>query len=331
MNLKFLVPVVMVLIGVRARASGYSTEVWNAMTKGAGFDVSFQVVDDEGNSVAGAKCSGWMAIEQARNHGSGYEKSTDTNGCVRIVGKCSEWFSLIVQKDGFYTTSLEVKYPARDTTPSLADGKWQPYGETRTVVLKKIKNPWAVKVHTDEQRHRKIPAFDQWLPFDMEVSDWLSPYGNGVHNDVLLRFNKAGSGRVGDFAFTMDACFTNNPYAGFYCKPSDVFSDLRTDYCADTNADYCTDYRFMIDAFGKGRVKEMGLAKDSYLVFRTRTRVDENGRLIGAHYGKYCGGWRSDNTELHLGAGCFNPVENDTNIEGNQPLLYKIRNYKNKK
>ena len=136
---------------------------------------------------------------------------------------------------------------------------------------------------------------------------------------------------MGDFAFTMDACFTNNPYAGFYSKPLDMFSDLRTDYCADTNADYCTDYRFMIDAIGKGRVKEMGLEKDSYLVFRTRTQVDENGKLVGAHYGKYSRGWRSDEKEMHFGASCFNPVENDNSIEGDQILHCKIRNYKNRR
>ena len=29
-----------------------------------------------------------------------------------------------------------------------------------------------------------------------------------------------------------------------------------------------------------------------------------------------------------IGAGCFNPVENDPNIEGDQPLLNRIKNYK---
>ena len=299
---------------------------------GAEAEMTFRIVDDENKPVSNAVAHVWFCSDDFHQNDADWEEVTGADGLFTVAHKTNYKLVCRINKDGYYESKETIVFPKReDGKLNVIDGKWQPYGETRTVVLKKIKNPWAAKVHTDEQRHRKIPAFDQWLPFDMEVSDWLAPYGNGVHNDVLLRFNKAGSGRVGDFAFTMDACFTNNPYAGFYSKPLDTFSDLRTDYCAGTNADYCTDYRFMIDAIGKGRVKEMGLEKGSYLVFRTRTRVDENGKLVGAHYGKYCGGWRSDNTELHLGAGCFNPIENDTNIEGNQPLLYKIRNYKNKK
>ena len=304
----------------------------DAIRHGAMAKICYRVIDDEGCPVSNAVAHVWFSSYARHQDDADWLVTTDTNGMFTVEHRTNESLDCGFDKDGYYHSSDQILFRDRKDVPvKVKDGKWQPYGEMRTVVLKRIKNPWSAKVHTDEQRHRKIPAFDQWLPFDMEVSDWLAPYGNGVHNDVLLRFNKAGSGRVGDFAFTMDACFTNNPYAGFYSKPLDMFSDLRTDYCADTNADYCTDYRFMIDAIGKGRVKEMGLEKDSYLVFRTRTQVDENGKLVGAHYGKYCGGWRSDNTELHLGAGCFNPVENDTNIEGNQPLLYKIRNYKNRK
>ena len=312
-------------------ALGVTAPLNEAYAKVALAQVRIKVVDQDGIVVPDAKIWGGFTCGGGMNDYVLVDGMTNTNGEFVAQGKCNEFLRVDVTKEGYYQSEVKVNFLRSKADPRVVVGKWQPYGETRTVVLKRIKNPWSAKVHTDEQRHRKIPAFDQWLPFDMEVSDWLAPYGNGVHNDVLLRFNKAGSGRVGDFAFTMDACFTNNPYAGFYSKPLDTFSDLRTDYCADTNADYCTDYRFMIDAIGKGRVKEMGLEKGSYLVFRTRTRVDENGKLVGAHYGKYCGGWRSDNTELHLGAGCFNPIENDTNIEGDQPLLYKIRNYKNKK
>ena len=266
----------------------------DAIRHGAMAKICYRVIDDDGCPVSNAVAHVWFSSYARHQDDADWLVTTDTNGMFTVEHRTNESLDCGFDKDGYYHSSDQILFRDRKDVPvKVKDGKWQPYGEMRTVVLKRIKNPWSAKVHTDEQRHRKIPAFDQWLPFDMEVSDWLAPYGNGVHNDVLLRFNKAGSGRVGDFAFTMDACFTNNPYAGFYSKPLDMFSDLRTDYCADTNADYCTDYRFMIDAIGKGRVKEMGLEKDSYLVFRTRTRVDENGKLVGAHYGKYCGGWRS--------------------------------------
>ena len=231
-------------------------------------------------------------------------------------------------KEGYYHSSDQILFRDRkDVSIKVKDGKWQPYGETRMVVLKKIKNPYAVKVFAGEQCHRKIPVFGQWLPFDMGVSDWLAPYGKGEYCDVLLRFERKIVEK-GGFAFSMEACFTNNPYAGVYCKTLDESSDLKTDYHADTNANYSTRYRFLIDVINKHPPKQIGCADNSYLVFRTRTRVDENGNLVGAHYGKYCEGWSSDAKEMQFGSSCFNPVENDTNIEGDQPLFYKLKNRK---
>ena len=287
----------------------------------------YRVVDDGGIPVSNASAHVWF-----RSYGRPQDKAdwvvqTDTNGMFTAEHRFNEQFSVGLDKEGYYHTHVEINYLSMTELP-VKDGKWQPYGETRTVVLKRIKNPYAVKVFSGEQCHRKIPVFEQWLPFDMEQSDWLAPYGKGKYGDVLLRFEKAGSGRVGDFAYSMEACFTNNPHAGFYCKPMDEFSDLKTDYHADTNANYSTRYRFLIDVINKHPPKQIGCADNSYLVFRTRTRVDENGNLVGAHYGKYCEGWSSDAKEMQFGSSCFNPVENDTNIEGDQPLFYKLKKRK---
>ena len=301
----------------------------DAIRHGAIAKICYRVIDDDGCPVSNAVAHVWFSSYARHQDDADWLVTTDKNGMFTVEHRTNESLDCGFDKEGYYHSSDQILFRDRkDVRVKVKDGKWQPYGETRTVVLKRIKNPYAVKVFSDEQCHRKIPAFEQWLPFDMEQSDWLAPYGKGKCNDVLLRFEKAGSGRVGDFVYSMEACFTNNPHAGFYCKPMDEFSDLKTDYYADTNASYCANYRFLIDAISKGPVKIMGLEKGSCLVFRTRTRVDENGKLIGAHYGKYCGSWRSDRKELHFGGGCFNPVENDNNIEGDQTLFYKLKNNK---
>ncbi len=61
-------------------------------------------------------------------------------------------------------------------------------------------------------------------------------------------------------------------------------------------------------------------------MFRTRTRVDKDGNLVGAHYGKILGRWLSDTEYMILSDGCFNPVENDVNIEDGSGLRDAIRN-----
>ena len=301
----------------------------DAIRHGAMAKICYRVIDDEGDPVSDAVAHVWFSSYARHQDDADWLVTTDKNGMFIVEHRTNESLDCGFDKEGYYHSSDQILFRDRKDVPvKVKDGKWQPYGETRTVVLKRIKNPYAVKVFADEQCHRKIPAFGQWLPFDMGQSDWLAPYGKGVYGDVLLRFEKAGTGRVGDFAYSMEACFTNNPHAGFYCKTMDISSDLKTDYHADTNADYCANYRFLIDAISKGPVKKTGLEQNSYLLFRTRTRVDENGKLIGAHYGKYCGSWRSDRKELHFGDGCFNPVENDSSIEGDQTLFYKIKKNK---
>lgn len=298
--------------------------------KGALAKVKIKVIDQDGVAVPRAKIWGCFTTGDGFDDYALVDAFTDTNGEYVAQNKCNERLRLDVTKEGYYRTDVKIYFARSKADPLVVDGKWQPYGETRTVVLKKIKNPYAVKVFAGEQCHRKIPVFEQWLPFDMGVSDWLAPYGKGKYSDVLLRFERKIVER-GGFAFSMEACFTNNPYAGVYCKTLDESSDLKTDYHADTNANYCANYRFLYDVINKGPAKKMGCERNSYLVFRTRTRVDENGKLIGAHYGKYCRGWSSDAREMQFGSSCFNPVENDNNIEGDQMLHYAIRNYKNKK
>ena len=293
--------------------------------------ICVKVVDQDGKSVSGAKIWGGFTSGNMLNDYVLVEGWTDENGEFVAQGKCNEFLRFDVVKRGYYHSEEKVYFGSSEAVPLVVDGKWQPFGDVRTVILKKIKKPWGVSVFDEKQCRHEIPVFGQWLPFDMECSDWLSPYGKGLHDDVLLRFEKKETGKWYEFSFSMEACFTNHPYAGVYCRPMDEFSDLKTAYEADTNANFNAFYTFSIDSQPRKRVIEKGLARDSYLVFRTRTRVDKQGRLIGAHYGKYCRGWRSDSKQMLFGEGCFNQVENDPNIEGDLIVKYAIKNYKARK
>ena len=70
------------------------------------------------------------------------------------------------------------------------------------------------------------------------------------------------------------------------------------------------------------------LDNDSYLVFRTRTRIDDDGNLTSAHYGKILGRWISGAANMLLSDGCFNPKENDVSLEDSRTLRNVLRNMK---
>jgi len=198
---------ILLMMAGQVFASGYNNEVWRALSHGAEFDVHFQVVGTDGKPVSGAECSGWMCLERSRNHGTRYSILSDTNGWVQIKGRCDEWFSVQVRKEGFYQSRIEVKYPIQGIEPAVIDGKWQPYSASRKIVLKEIKCLGRLSVPAvgrPEMREMKIPKFNTWLSFDLEKFDWSAPYGKGGHADVLLRFRNRTTPYYYDYTYCME-------------------------------------------------------------------------------------------------------------------------------
>ena len=142
---------------------------------------------------------------------------------------------------------------------------------------------------------------------------------------MLVKIVTESKDEISDFKTTMEVSFTNNPYAGAYLLKKDKYSEMKSVYNADTNAVYQTFFRFVYERHPVVIEKpirhvsgmnenDTRLDADSYLVFRTRTEVDPEGRLISAHYGKiygvweFFGGMRAANVQ-------FNQNPNDTNLE----------------
>ena len=295
--------------------------------------VRIQVVDQDGDVVPDAKIWGGFTCGGGMNDYVLVDGFTDTNGLYVAEGRCNEILRFEVRKEGYYRTSIKIEFWRTKSDPKVKDGKWQPYGETRTVVLKKIRNLGSLMVADVGKlavRERTIPKFDCWIPFDLEKFDWNAPYGTGTHPDVLLRFRNRTTPHWYDFTDCMDISFTNNPFAGAYEVKKDGDSDMKTVYVADSNATYKSDYSFVCERTANGKRTEIYLKDDSYLVFRTRTTVDDEGRLKAAHYGVIHGYWMSGGDNMRFTDGCFNPTENDRNIEDSYYLREIVKHYRDK-
>lgn len=289
--------------------------------------ILFRIVDDAGNPVPNVSCRGWIRQFDVKGGGRSYSLTSDANGVVAINAKCSVSFTAFFSKEGYYMSRLEPCLDADGAGSAVVDGKWQPYGETRTVVLKKIRNPGALKVPQSLIRLEvDVPAYGEWLPFDLERFDWVAPRGSGSRDDVLLRFRRRVTEKWNDFKYEMDVTFTNNPYAGVVAMKKDVKSNFTTAYNADPGADYKPTLHFFLERTPKGGSKSFVLDKDSYLVFRTRTTVDSEGKLKTAHYGTIHGDWMPGKKSMSFADGCFNPTPNDTNIEDGHQLREILRN-----
>ena len=113
----------------------------------------------------------------------------------------------------------------------------------------------------------------------------------------------------------MYSSFTNNPCAGAYEMKADSFSELKTIYEAETNAVFSSLLKYTFKRGKKGNERNE-LADGSYLVFRTRTKIDKDGKLLSAHYGMIVGNWRfCEKGGMAIEGLRFNPTPNDTNLE----------------
>lgn len=282
------------------------------LLQGAEAYIRYRVVDDEGHPVPAADVKVWWETDYPRLIVKEEGARTDDDGRFEIKGKVNHALICGLDKMGFYHSTDRVAFRSRKIDPAIVDGRWQPYGEERTVVLKRMKNPIALYTSRGEEYHR-YPRFDEWVGFDLQVRDWVYPHGKGEKEDVLIRFEKQITSD--GYCKTMELAFTNNPYAGVYVRKNDDFSEMTSVYQADTNECFNGNMRYEFRRTAKGNVK-VTLERGQYLVFRTRTAVDEKGDLKSAHYGKIYGDWRfSEKGGMAIGQVAFNPTPNDTNLE----------------
>lgn len=293
-------------------ASYYETqkpEVQEAWRKGAKAKIEYRIVDENDKPLANQRIGFSWQNDYPRKKWGGYA-TTDTNGIVVLQDKVGSQMTIGVAREGYYGSGDEVVFYARDgISPLVKDGKWQPYGENRTLVVKRKRNP--IDAPTLLHSVINVPATNVWLGLDMETFKWVKPYGDGLHSDMLLRFNSDPINKYEVNWATMDVSFTNNPYAGFYVLPKDGFSEMKSVYHADTNMAFRTEITYSI-----GRLpKDDNLLDDGhYMVFRTRTTVDDEGKLVSAHYGKIYGRWGIwGGTKARMMF--FNTTPNDTNLE----------------
>lgn len=210
------------------------TEYERATEHGAKIRTTYVIVDDCENPVADAKVHIWLGLENHKDGGKVYYDYTDHDGRYVLDGKTTGLVRYSFVKDGYYETEGELRLEgAEDKQNAVRDGKWQPYGECKRIVLKRVRNPTAKPFHYGDLR---VPVFGQWMGFDLEKFDLCPPYGKGIHKDVLLRyvFNKDPL-VCGKIYASMEMTFTNNPYGGAYVLKKDKWSDFQSCYTADTN------------------------------------------------------------------------------------------------
>jgi hypothetical protein len=284
-------------------------EVTHAALYGAKARVSLHVIDSKGNDVSGAEVTGSFA--GTKNPAELYKVLTDDFGCVTLDAVHAGYMvNLSVCKENYYVTRTAHHFNRRGWICVKA-GRWIPWNPTLEVVLKEKRKPIPMYQNFIEA---VMPAGTNRLGFDFLVGDWVAPHGKGKIADMWYVYDENFIDRD-NFFIKLSFVFPGE-HNGCYMRKMDNYSELMSMHEAlDTEI---TPSKICVIEQEKGKyTKELRFAEDDYMVFRIRTKTDEQGKIASAHYGKVYGPvgvphrWSRKFSFTYY----LNPTLNDRNLE----------------
>lgn len=278
--------------------------------------VTLKVIDSEENPLVNAKAFVDFYEKQGLFSGKTTKKvNTARGGLATISGKSMGAIDYGAVKEGYYPT-LHRLFLKKDRKASLFN-RYQPWNPTLDVVLKKIKNPVSLSARNMEidglHRYLIIPARDKKIGFDLLEADWVAPYGKGIIPDFIFEYSgEAQSKRVFDYTLKLSFAEAKDGIQAV-SAPVRYTSVLRLPYEAPTEG-----YNGQLNqryARVETHYIHQDFPEDRNYFFRIRTKLDEQGNVVSALYGKIHGNIKFD-TEGKIGFIYYlNPRPNERNLE----------------
>jgi hypothetical protein len=280
--------------------------------------ITVSVVDEARQPIASANVSvAFYAPRSATDLWQGLKAQsvngkTDTNGIFVATGKTAHSVRLAVSRQGYYESIESVKFSSQECE------KWVPYNPTVDIVLRaqEAPRPLYAKMFQDVE----LPAEGEAVGYDLVLGDWTSPYGEGVQPDLTFSLIRDYKSRF-DYASTFTIAVSGR-YDGFVSIPTgDVIQNSGCVFPRYAPEGGYTETKLVLKTIVQpGQVdKHTCSLLSQNLFFRVRTKVDENGRIQEANYGKLvgpieCGLHDTKTGKLRL-TYYLNPDVNDRNLE----------------
>lgn len=255
--------------------------------------LKFKVIDQDGVPVEGAQ------VDASGDNDKKY--LTDEDGMVEVSIRKTFHVLTGCRKEGFYTSSGPELYPLT---------REEDQGITHVIVIKEIFNPIPMYARDYYICHLNIPVNNREVGFDLEKGDWVSPYGQGETNDLLFKFE--GTRRMDfdrdiDFFQKISITFSNEKDGLIpYTVEEGYGSDLVSNHLAPENG-YLSHWEQTSSA-KVGEIFESSADLNRNYYIRVRTKLDKDGNIVSANYGKFYGDFMRITYY-------FNPTSNDRNIE----------------
>lgn len=273
--------------------------------------ITIRVRDDDTSVVNGADvrigfqvaASGYFGNEEVEVRGM-----TNASGEFTGAAKGDSDVGFTVQKSGYYKTV--GKYSFKEPL----GGKWQPWNPTVEIVLRKIQAPIAMYARLV---HTEIPISGEPVGFDLQISDWVAPYGKGAVADLVFLLSREWHSAK-DFDVHLTMRFSNLGDGVQLAEEALKYgSDLKLPRMAPDRG-YEPELVTSISRKPAQPIRDEARDVRSY-IYRVRTILNDDGRVVSALYGKIRGDiWldplNSKTAKLRF-TYYLNPTPNDHGLE----------------
>jgi len=260
----------------------FPTKQWNA---------TIQVVGEGGLPISGADVS----IAYIKPPYS-YSDDPEYRGAISGTTDGSGVFSashddrsgrigFSVTKSGYYETrsSCELKDPSENGNDRNISS---------TLVLKKIGKP--VAMYAKQYTRIVFPEYNKPLGYDLTVGDWVGPYGKGINTDLYFTETHADP----KSGYILSVSFPN---------PGDGIQEFAVPD-AEKGSSFRSAYEVPLDGYQPTVSQTEMTNPNRNFYFRVHTKLDGNGNVVSARYGKIYG-------DLSQFTYYYNPTLNDRNVE----------------
>ncbi|MEE1673052.1 hypothetical protein SNR37_002465 [Agarivorans aestuarii] len=262
--------------------------------------IKLKVIDQDGQPVKNAEVGMSFMLSQGSNE---YDGTTDDKGEATALRFSQFGVIIVVNKEGYYQSKVRTSRGHQKLTMELRKKK-----KTTAMYAKKLLLP--------------IPKKREVIGFDFEQSDWVSPYGKG--NIAHIFFHLSGE--------YIDYDNNNNELKISFTNAEDGLVKLKK---TSTSSEFTFPYQAPLIGYLNTHILEKRLSSNTKTtttydstalgyIFRVNTKLNNEGEVIHANYGKIAGEFFSS-TKQNKSQGrengfveftyYYNPTPNDRSLE----------------
>ncbi len=287
---------------------------------------TLHVIGEDGKPIPGVKTASSFN-KDAISYGQKIQVSatTDDNGNFTAEGYSDDGKALgkLMSKDGYFDSGVSA-----GPFEIFENGHWLPWDQTYTTVLRKIGTPIPLYV---KRMNATIPVTGTPCGYDLEVADWVAPYGKGKVTDYIVTVTNLQYRSDNDSEISATVTFPNDGDGIQEIQlPKEFANSVFKWPRLAPEAGYLPQletHRLWLNV-ERGHTQSIDTANENQAYFvRVRT-VKQGGKIVSALYGKILGGIGvGPNGGKNGGVIGFtyylNPTSLDRNLEFSGNTLFK--------